>query len=96
MTGRAYQAELMVRTAGDQSVEGRVQSAISKEGAIVESVSGRVAPNGSREQRIVLAFERYRSLDEIVRAIGGVMGAAVTSVTLLPAPANPGRSKEAL
>jgi len=96
MTKRAYQAELVVRIAGDPLIEGRVQSAISKEGAIVESVSGRVVPNGSREQRIALAFERYRSLDEIVRAIGGVMGAAVTSVTLLPAPANLGRPKEAL
>lgn len=96
MTGWAYQAELVVRVAGDQLVEGRVQSAILREGAIVESVSGRVAPNGSHEQRIVLTFERYRSLDEIVRAIGGVTGAAVTSVTLLPGWANPGRPKEAL
>ncbi len=96
MTTRAYQAELVVRIAEDPLIEGRVQSAILNEGAIVESVSGRIAPNGSREQWVVLSFERYRSLDEIVRAIGGVMGTAVTSVTLLPVRADFGRPKEAL
>jgi hypothetical protein len=96
MTGMAFQATLVVQIQGDRLAEGRVQSAITRGGATVDQVIRRIAPNGSREHEIVVAFERYRSLDEIVRVLGEVRGVAVTAMTLLPARTDRGRTKEAL
>ena len=94
MTGMSFRASIVVRMDGDRSVEGRIQAAISLGGATVDRVSRRVAPNGSQEHEIVVVFEQYRSLDELVRVLGEVKGAAVTAVTLLPSGMDCVRLKE--
>ena len=96
MTGMSFRASLLVRMDGNPLVEGHIQTAISRGGATVDRVTRRVAPNGSQEHEIVVVFERYRSLDELVRILGEVRGAAVTAVTLLPSSIDCGPAKEAL
>jgi hypothetical protein len=93
---RDFQAELLIRFLGDRLAEGCVHSAIAREGAKVHSETWGLAPNGSREHKIVFSFNRYQSLDEIVRQVSEVRGAVVTAVTLLHARAPLGRAEEAL
>jgi len=95
MTGKSFHANIVVRIGGDPLVEGRIQSAISRGGAAIDRVTRRVSPNGTWEHEIVIVFERFRSLDEIVLILGEVRGVAVTAVTLLPSGMDCDRTKEA-
>jgi hypothetical protein len=79
----ARQAHIRVSISGDRLVEGRVQSAIRRSGATVEKVERRIGPGGGKEHRFRVVLVGRQSLDEVVRAVEGVTGAAVSGAALL-------------
>jgi len=89
----AFRGELLVRIDGDRTLEDRVRSAILKVGATVEAHERRVAPNGNSDHQFMLSFVQDSALDEIIRAVGEIRGAAVKSVTLHVPACGPGIEK---
>jgi hypothetical protein len=92
----AFHAQLVVRTSSDCSDADEVRSIISSCAASIERLESGIAADGCKEFEIVVAFKRYRALDEIVREIGEVTGLSVSTVTLLPTRGDPSRSMGAL
>jgi hypothetical protein len=80
----ARQAQIRVSISGDRLVEGRVQSALERAGVTVEKVERRMEPGGGRQHRFWILLGGPRSLEEVVRAVEGVKGAAVQGASLGP------------
>ena len=78
----ALQAQIRVSLSGGRLVEGRVQSAMTRGGETVERMERRLGTRGGREHLFCILLAERRSLEEVVRAVEGVKGAAVSGATL--------------
>lgn len=88
----ARQAQIRVSISGGRLVEGKVRSAMTRGGETVERVERPLGSARGREHRFwILLHGEKRSLEEVLWAVEGVRGAAVSGATLF-APEAPLRN----